>query len=234
MNGFLPIFLEVLYSSNDKSLLSSINDLMVDFINKSKQATYYYYYKDLPIPGTVEGNKLYPFDFAFSYDEASKFLKNCSDLSNNFPLFKEFYNNCDRFSNSRHKKLQRLRPRVEKLFKSSPFVYFITYTFSDEDLKLKSETRRKNVIHFFKSLHGVFLFILNIDFGEKNGREHYHCLLSSYNEIEYKYFPNNIDFERVPNFIEDKERISRYILKVENHALKSSTKGKRLFYYGFK
>ena len=87
------------------------------------------------------------------------------------------------------------------------------------------ETRRRYVRHF---LDDYGAYVANIDFGAKNGREHYHAILqcSSVDCSLWRY--GNLDFKRVltPN----SQAISKYISKLTNHALKETTKGFNIIY----
>lgn len=82
------------------------------------------------------------------------------------------------------------------------------------------------------------LYILNIDFGSKNDREHYHCILATdfdfSSDIYFKLtYPCFSYLEKC--VIKDKsiERICKYINKLSNHAVKDTTKMSRI-YYNFK
>ena len=92
------------------------------------------------------------------------------------------------------------------------------------------ETRRKYVSRCLKKYNT--LYVANIDFGKKNGREHYHAVISIDKVDNKDWLYGDIDFKRVrnKNIEEDKKRLSKYIAKLSNHAIKETTKRCCLLY----
>ena len=129
-------------------------------------------------------------------------------------------------NHSSYKRRIRLYERIESMLKSSKCL-FLTLTFTDSVLDTTTEeTRRKYVRRFLKSFNTQY--VANIDYGLQNEREHYHCVIAI-DRIEYsKWKYGNIDFERIRLSKRDVETsskcLSKYIVKLTNHALKDTNK----------
>lgn len=133
----------------------------------------------------------------------------------------------ERINNARNHRIQRLKKRVENIISYRSF--FLTLTFTDEVLNKTSEkTRRLYITRFLKSLSTNY--VGNIDFGAKNHREHYHAIIQC-NNIDHKAWPyGNIDFELIDFTQDSTHRLSKYISKLTNHAIKETTQRKALIY----
>lgn len=105
-------------------------------------------------------------------------------------------------------------------------IVFLTLTFKDLNTTTK-ESRRKYVRRYLKN--HCLDFVANIDYGAKNGREHYHAVALINGPIDYtkwhKY--GAIKGELVPTRFKEEEkrtnRIAYYITKLSLHALKDGT-----------
>ena len=107
---------------------------------------------------------------------------------------------------------------------------FLTMTFTDIVLNETSyDSRRRYVREYLKS-QGDY-YIANIDFGEKNDREHYHAVILA-DKVDYspwhKY--GAIKGQRVNVSVEDAKRLSKYVSKLTNPAIKETTKQHRVIY----
>lgn len=108
-------------------------------------------------------------------------------------------------------------------------IIFGTLTFSDETLgKTSKETRRRLVARYLKSDKNVVHYIANIDFGDENGREHYHFLAFTKDKIETKWGRGICYFKELKQTKKDIKATTKYILKLNNHCFKESTKLERL------
>ncbi len=171
-------------------------------------------------------------------------------------LLKEFpreYAEAEKINLARYKRVSRLRKRINKILHNSDFVCFITLTFNDETLaKTSPETRRKYVQRYLTELKCDY--VANIDFGAKNGREHYHAVVGGIaNEskwMKYGFFNRlwvKIGDERlrkVPKRYEalsaeeiekrmqedNEKRLAKYVAKLTNHAIKETTKRSVIMY----
>lgn len=109
---------------------------------------------------------------------------------------------------------------------------FLTLTFNDETLKdTSADTRRQYVRKYLKQFNCKY--VANIDFGKENHREHYHAVICA-DKIDLSSWRihGNINVERVRNrnIERDNTRLSKYICKLSNHAIKETTKRSSLIY----
>lgn len=131
-----------------------------------------------------------------------------------------------------YSRFSRLRFRISTILgytDTKPF--FITLTFTNKVLNnTNSLTRRRYVTRFLKSISNN-RYVANIDFGKKNGREHYHAVISCdyINSKLWKY--GALNFEHIYNESEkDSLLLSKYVAKLGNHAIKETTKRNSLIY----
>lgn len=155
---------------------------------------------------------------------------------------------------ARYMKVSRIKKRLVWLLCRFEYVYFVTFTFDDKRLNQKEETRRKLIKKTLGQIQGA-KWILNIDYGKKTEREHYHCILGLNNldlngelisyllnnqkqelsdiYLDYKLkqiYPCFVSAERIGKHSEDVKRLSKYINKLSNHCLKSTTSNSRIVY----
>lgn len=126
------------------------------------------------------------------------------------------------------KKNQRARTKIDKIIQSGKAL-FLTLTFTDNILTSTTEkTRRTYVSRFLKE--NCMEYVANIDFGAKNGREHYHAVVSVENKLIYSNWKfgalNGLKIRNNSNPL----AMAKYINKLSNHATKSTTKNSRLIY----
>lgn len=105
---------------------------------------------------------------------------------------------------------------------------FLTFTFTDKALsKTSPQYRRHQVTDFLKKYSNSY--VANVDFGEKNGREHYHAFIQCDMVSQTDWKHGNLDWERVrPS--SDPLCMSRYMSKLVNHAVKDTCKRNSLIY----
>lgn len=76
----------------------------------------------------------------------------------------------------KYHKTARVRARLKCFFASGKEVYFLTFTFTDEVLQnTSSDTRRQYVRRWLAQ--NTLDYVGNIDYGDKNNREHYHAVV---------------------------------------------------------
>ena len=165
------------------------------------------------------------------------------------------YSECLKINNARYKKACRVRSKLSKMLHNNDTVVFLTLTFSDDTLRNTTvQTRRRYVTRFLSSFASDY--VANIDYGKTNGREHYHAvanavapldLWSKYGYILSEYVkdpktdckPRNVpkrykdlssDEQRRLMSLDDEKRISKYIAKLSNHALKETNRRSVLIY----
>jgi hypothetical protein len=147
--------------------------------------------------------------------------------------FKDFFGNdwliATRLNHNEYKRVRRLK---EKMLESvlSDNALFLTLTFnSDTIAKTTNLTRRRYVARYLKSQSAFY--IANIDFGARNGREHYHAVIVG-QSIDYKAWHSlgAIKGLKIAPTRNDTTRVSKYVAKLSNHAIKQTTKQFRLIY----
>lgn len=140
-----------------------------------------------------------------------------------------------------YKRQNRLQKKALEIIKSDSAI-FLTLTFNDVVFNnMSKETRKKNITRFLKKTCNKY--IANIDFGKKNEREHYHALVEPKgenidNKEYYKIFYNSsINFERIKitckknhDIESTSKKVSKYVSKLTNHAIKETTQQNRIIY----
>ena len=140
-------------------------------------------------------------------------------------------NEVEKICNASIQRTKRLRSRIENMLLSGSCL-FLTLTFNDNTLDSTSaDTRRQYVRKYLKSFNCSY--VANIDFGAKNHREHYHAVVNL-DSIDLSLWRSygNINVQKVRNNSIDlnKKRLSKYICKLSNHAIKETTKRSCLIY----
>lgn len=145
--------------------------------------------------------------FTTAINELMKIIKNDKSLECAFLL-----------NESRKRKTKKVRDKITDLVLSGNAI-FLTLTFNDKTLlKTSQETRRRYVARYLKD--NCVKYVANIDFGAKNGREHYHALVPNDIDLSSWHQYGAIHCERVRTDDNDLKRISKYITKLTAHALK--------------
>lgn len=158
------------------------------------------------------------------------------------------YWECNNIIEADKQRKKRLRKRIERIM-SKGKAYFVTLTFSDDTLSSTDEkTRRTYVTRFIKDRSPDF--VGNVDYGKLNGREHYHFVMCSdrLDDIKYIYTKKyGWICSDCPQFAEwskygfysikscgnekvDQQKLSWYISKLTNHAIKETTKRSALIF----
>lgn len=155
------------------------------------------------------------------------------ELENELTNFVNFYgyttlkvaHNLNRAS---YQRTARLKERIREAVESGS-AWFITITFNPETLsKTNEKTRRVYVSRWLKSLSQFY--VANIDYGLKNEREHYHAVITSDQRPPKSWSYGFVDILKVKTTETDTKRVSKYISKLTNHAIKHTTKSKRIIY----
>jgi len=141
------------------------------------------------------------------------------------PLFHEY----EKINNASWARVRRLRLRIEEMLMCGECV-FLTFTFDDDVLSSTSaKTRRRYVTRFLKAYTDDF--VGNLDFGAKNGREHYHAvaLLGSEKIPLTEWKKGSLDLERIHQ-TKSNVKLAKYVSKLTNHAIKETAKRSVLIY----
>jgi hypothetical protein len=157
------------------------------------------------------------------YNEMIELNKKFADF------FGDDWNIATRLNHNEYKRVRRLK---EKMLQSvlSNNALFLTLTFnSDTIARTTIPTRRRYVARYLKSQSAFY--IANIDFGARNGREHYHAVIVG-QSIDYKAWHSlgAIKGLKIAPTRNDTTRVSKYVAKLTNHAIKETTKQFRLIY----
>lgn len=143
------------------------------------------------------------------------------------------WNEAKRINKATFNRNTRLKKRIEKMLTSGTCL-FLTLTFDDHTMsETTAETRRKYVLRFFEQF-GV-RYIANVDYGERNGREHYHAIIEI-EKIDYHLWEYGIiNGQKVRYNADDKSdvsalRLAKYVSKLVNHAIKATTRRQALIY----
>jgi len=139
-------------------------------------------------------------------------------------------------------RVRRLKERIATMISSKPCVW-CTFNFDDDTLnKTNEDTRRQYVRRFLKAFNCEY--IANIDYGsnrvykDRKGntrqateREHYHALIQI-DKIPKGSWSHGMDYyKRVrTNQNTSDIKLSKYISKLTNHAIKESTKRCTIIY----
>lgn len=147
---------------------------------------------------------------------------------------------------AKHNQMTKLNKHIDFYIKNGDYdLIFATFTFDNNSLEMNFEYRRKKLLKSLKDCPIIDDYILNIDYGKKNEREHYHGLLFvKKGSIEYKFKKDSkcwyienmpieynlgfTTFQKVGNDEKDFKKVSSYVSKLSLHALK--VKQKRLIY----
>lgn len=142
---------------------------------------------------------------------------------------------CEQMRNNATRQTKKIEDHVKFLMKQeNTDLYFMTFTFNDETLeKTTSDTRRQKVRRLLNPCND---YILNIDYGTQNEREHYHAIVSLnqgtytktgqgrktkidlFNEYDYGFY----SAEPIGTTEKDGEKLSKYITKLTLHSVKVS------------
>lgn len=148
-------------------------------------------------------------DFAFELIESELF---------GFDL--ETEKKADKLIKSRKQKAKRVRKRIDMIMQNDAL--FLTFTFTDDVLASTTFEKRKRYIKDWLSKLNCH-YVANLDYGKKNGREHYHAVvgISSVDFGSYSLGSlNGIKIRQGSNSI----ALSRYIVKLTSHCLKNTAR----------
>lgn len=173
-------------------------------------------------------NKICRFEFAHSYG----YCINCDLSESEYYYFINLWNSLSldvqdfvrKFIHNRNAKKSRIYKRIEFMLNEFSVCYFCTFTLDDEHVNLSLPYLRKKLTTMLSSLNCYYLG--NVDYGEKNGRLHFHFIVAQ-NDVHI--CKDNVpwgfgwyDLKVIYN--KDEKRLGSYIMKLVNHSTKSTTK----------
>jgi hypothetical protein len=144
-------------------------------------------------------------------------------------FFGDDWNIAMKLNHNEYKRVRRLKQKMLSSVLSNKAL-FLTLTFSDDTIaRTTIPTRRRYVSRYLKSQSAFY--IANIDFGARNGREHYHAVIVG-QSIDYNAWHSlgAIKGLKIAPTRNDTTRVSKYVAKLSNHAIKETTRSVRLIY----
>lgn len=141
----------------------------------------------------------------------------------------DFYLESKKINHAFYKRKKRLFDTIQSMVYAGSCL-FLTLTFSDETLdRLSQQTRRRYVTDFMKA-HSDY-YVANIDYGKENGREHYHAVIMC-ERVNFQLWEQNgfIFAETIHNSTKDFNKLSQYVSKLTNHAIKVTTRRQACIY----
>lgn len=140
----------------------------------------------------------------------------------------------ERILKSRYNKVSRIKKHLIYLLSHKKYNYFLTFTFDDYYINKCDRTKRDLIKNVLSKIDDS-LYILNIDYGKKNEREHFHCIFGTDNNSDInvflkKEYPCFSSCIPIRNTSDDIKRLSKYVNKLSNHTCKDTTFNKRIVY----
>lgn len=146
----------------------------------------------------------------------------------------EYNNEYERILKARYQKSSRIKKRLVYLLSRYKYIWFITFTFDNYYID-KCDRTKRDLIKMVLNTHD-FKYMLNIDYGKKNEREHYHCILATNEDFDVNqfmqfYYEGGFSLSiKCKNGFDDFKRLSKYLNKLTNHCIKATTKRQRILY----
>lgn len=111
-------------------------------------------------------------------------------LTGEFIGINEEFAECERIRNCKTAQTKKVREHMQYLLKKpNNVLLFGTFTFTDKALQLKPETRKKAITRLLGKISEDY--ILNIDYGDKTDREHYHAIIAMKYDKCHMYLQRN-------------------------------------------
>ena len=141
------------------------------------------------------------------------------------------YTNYDyllREANNYRQRLKRIRKKTKQMLNNN--CLFLTFTLSElipeNDFIIEIKKYFKNAC-----LKGYF----NLDYGAKNSRLHAHALvvadyIDNSSKSDYRWNLGALNVKKVYNGSNDYIKVAKYISKLSNHSVKTSTVGKVIYF----
>lgn len=133
----------------------------------------------------------------------------------------------ERICNAYYKRVKRLKDKIKHMLESGNCL-FLTFTFTDKCLQTTSKDTRRQKVRRYLNLYDTE-YVANIDFGKKNGREHYHAVIQIDKVDSKLYNYGALSFKRVRS-ASDYKKLAKYISKLTNHAIKETTQSNYIIY----
>lgn len=149
-----------------------------------------------------------------------------------FDLPSEDVKECERIRNNSLRQRNKIETHLNFLMDGNWHLLFLTLTFSDECLAGTSfKTRKTRIVRLLSSIFDDY--IVNVDYGKENEREHYHAIVSSIEKpvkdkdghmriksLDDRYRYGFYEIEEIRRHEKDKMKLSRYVTKLTMHSIK--------------
>lgn len=141
----------------------------------------------------------------------------------------------ERILKARYNKISRIKKRFLYLLCNFKNIYFITFTLNDYYINLCDRSRKDLIKKCLYDFDDDIHYIINIDYGKKTERLHYHGIIATDSDSDLKKFldlnyPSFSYTEKIRFSDNDYKRVSKYLNKLSNHACKDTTKRSRVLY----
>lgn len=138
---------------------------------------------------------------------------------------------------ARYNKVSRIKSHLVYMWHRKRHLYFLTFTFNDKYINKCDRTKKDLIKNAIKKYDDSCFYILNVDYGSKNGRQHFHCILATDLDSNLDLFmrddnnyPCFVDVREVREDFTSLKCLPKYINKLSNHCIKDSTKSSRIFF----
>jgi len=133
-----------------------------------------------------------------------------------------------RLVESRYKRRKRIEKHCKTLVNSG-CALFVTLTFTDKTLNDTTREQRRRIIQRYLK-DNCSHYVANVDYGGRYGREHYHAIVSNDINLNDYHKYGAIKVQHIRKSEESLEKLSKYISKLTNHALKQDSLDTRLIF----
>lgn len=144
----------------------------------------------------------------------------------------------ERTLKARYNKVSRIKQHFIYMIMKKKNLYFLTFTFDDKYINKCDRTKKDLIKNLLNEIDACSFYILNVDYGSKTERQHYHCIYGTNKNLDLKflldkYYPCFSYTEKIRLDSSSINKVSKYVNKLSNHAVKDSTKKSRI-YFNFK
>ena len=144
-----------------------------------------------------------------------------NDLELNKKYTRLDISNARKLVNNYFNRLYRIKKCVSSLLEEE--CCFVTFTISDEYINNSLPYLRRKLVEVLNNFGCSY--IGNVDYGSSNDRLHFHILIQCFNFDESLWRYGFVGVRKVYN---KSKNISRYISKLSNHTIKTTTKNIRI------
>lgn len=177
----------------------------------------------------IEMMDIYKLECKKRMSQTEEELEKLIEIENEYKKYTN-YNYLLREANNYRQRLKRIRQKTKQMLKHK--CLFLTFTLKElipeHDFIIEIKRYFKNAC-----LKGYF----NLDYGAKNSRLHAHALvvadyIDNSKKNDYRWNLGALNVKQVINGNNDYIKVAKYIAKLSNHSIKTSTKG-RVIYFNF-